>query len=32
MDQCKSSIVPMQHNVKLSFGDGSKDVNGTMYR
>ena len=32
MDQCKSSIVFMQHNVKLSCVDGSKEVNGTMYR
>jgi hypothetical protein len=32
MDQCKSSIVPMQQNVKLSCDDGSKEVNGTMYR
>ena len=32
MDRCKSSIVPMQHNVKLSCDDGSKEVNGTMYR
>jgi hypothetical protein len=32
MDQCNSSIVPMQHNVKLSCDDGSKEVNGTMYR
>ena len=32
MGQCKSSIVPMQQNVKLSFDDGSKEVNDTMYR
>jgi hypothetical protein len=32
MDQCKSSTIPMQHNVKLSCDDGSKEVNGTMYR
>jgi hypothetical protein len=32
MDQCKSSIVPMQQNVKLSCDDGSKKVNATMYR
>jgi hypothetical protein len=32
MDQCKSSIVPMQQNVKLSYDDGSKEVNATMYR
>jgi hypothetical protein len=32
MDQCKYYIVPMQHNVKLSCDDGSKEVNGTMYR
>jgi hypothetical protein len=32
MDQCKSSIVPMQQNVKLSCDDGSKEVNGTMYK
>jgi hypothetical protein len=32
MDQCKSSTVTMQHNVKLSCDDGSKEVNGTMYR
>jgi hypothetical protein len=30
MDQCKSSIVPMQQNVKLSCDDGSKEVNATM--
>jgi hypothetical protein len=32
VDQCKSSIVPMQQNVKLSCDDGLKEVNGTMYR
>ena len=32
MDQCKSSTVPMQQNVKLSCDDGLKEVNGTMYR
>ena len=32
MDQCKSSTVPMQQNVKLSCDDGSKEVNSTMYR
>jgi hypothetical protein len=32
MDQCKSSIVSMQQNVKLSCDDGSKEVNGTVYR
>ena len=32
MDQCKSSTVLMQENVKLSFDNGSKEVNGTMYR
>jgi hypothetical protein len=32
MDQCKYSIFPMQQNVKLSCEDGSKEVNGTMYR
>ena len=32
MDQCKSSTVPMQQNVKLSCDDGSKEVNATMYR
>jgi hypothetical protein len=32
MDQCKSSIFPMQQNVKLSCDDGLKEVNGTMYR
>jgi hypothetical protein len=32
MDQCNFSIVPMQQNVKLSLDDGSKDVNGNMYR
>ena len=32
MDQCKSSIVTMQQNVKLSCVDGLKEVNGTMYR
>jgi hypothetical protein len=32
MDQCKSSIVPMEKNVKISCDDGSKEVNGTMYR
>jgi hypothetical protein len=32
MDHCKSSIVPMQQNVKFSCVDGSKEVNDTMYR
>jgi hypothetical protein len=32
MDQCKSSSIPMQQNVKLSCDDGLKEVNGTMYR
>ena len=32
MDQCKSSTVPMQQNVKLSCADDSKEVNATMYR
>ena len=32
MDQCKSSIVPMQQNVKIYCDDGSKEANGTMYR
>ena len=32
MDQCKSSIVPMQQNVKLSCDDGLKEVNGIVYR
>jgi hypothetical protein len=32
MDQCKSSTVPMQQNVKLSCYDGSKEVNGIVYR
>ena len=32
MDQFKSSTVPMQQNVKLYCDDGSKEVNGTMYR
>jgi hypothetical protein len=32
MDQCKSSIIPMQQNVKNSCDDGSKEVDGTMYR
>jgi hypothetical protein len=32
MDQCKYSIVPMQENVKLSCDDGSKEVNGNMYK
>jgi hypothetical protein len=32
MDQCKSSSVPMQQIVKLSCDDGSKEVNGTVYR
>ena len=31
-DQCKSFIVPMRQNVELSCDDGSKEVNGTMYR
>jgi hypothetical protein len=31
MDQCKSSTIPMQHNVKLSC-DSSKEVNGIVYR
>jgi hypothetical protein len=32
MDQCKSSTIPMQQNVKISCDDSSKEVNGTMYR
>jgi hypothetical protein len=32
MDQCKSSTIPIQQNVKLSCDDGSKEVNGTVYR
>jgi hypothetical protein len=32
MDQCKSSNVPMQKNVELSCDDGSKEVNGIVYR
>jgi hypothetical protein len=32
MDRCMSSTVLMQQNVKLSYDDGSKEVNGTMYR
>jgi hypothetical protein len=32
IDKCKSSIVPMQQNVKLSCDDGSTKVNATMYR
>ena len=32
MDQCKSSSVPMQQNVKISCDDGSKEVNGIVYR
>ena len=32
MDHCKSSTISMQQNVKLSCDDGSKDVNGTVYR
>jgi hypothetical protein len=32
MDHCKSSIVPMRKNVKISCDDGSNEVNGTIYR
>ena len=32
MDKCKSFVVPMQQNVKLSCVDGLKEVNDTMYR
>jgi hypothetical protein len=32
MDQCKSSIVPRQQNVKSFCDDGLKEVNATMYR
>jgi hypothetical protein len=32
MDQCKVSYVPMQQNMKLYCDDGSKEVNGTVYR
>jgi hypothetical protein len=32
MEQCKYSIDPMQQNVQLFYDDGSKEVNGTMYR
>jgi hypothetical protein len=32
MDQCKSSIVPRQQNVKRFCDDGFKEVNAAMYR
>jgi hypothetical protein len=32
MDQCKSFTIPMKKNVKISCDDGSKEVNGTVYR
>jgi len=32
MDKFKVSYVPMHQNMKLYYDDGSKEVNGTMYR
>ena len=32
MDKCKVSYVPMQQNMKIYCDDGSKEVNGTVYR
>lgn len=32
MDQCKVAFVLMQQNVKLHFDDGSKEVDGSLYR
>lgn len=32
MDQCKDAFLPMKENVKLHLDDGSKEVNGTLYR
>eukprot|EP00253_Pinus_taeda_P011405 PITA_11405 len=32
MDQCKVALVPMQQNVKLHFDNGSKELDGTLYR
>eukprot|EP00253_Pinus_taeda_P033215 PITA_33215 len=32
MDQCKLAAVPLQQNIKLQIGDGSKEANTTLYR
>ena len=32
MDECKSLPTPMEQNAKLFSDDGTKEVNGTLYR
>eukprot|EP00253_Pinus_taeda_P034822 PITA_34822 len=32
MDQCRSAAIPLQHNLKLSSDDDTKEVDATMYR
>eukprot|EP00253_Pinus_taeda_P006339 PITA_06339 len=32
MEQCRSATSPLQHNLKLSNDDGTKEVDATMYR
>lgn len=32
MIECKATSTPLEHNVKLCSDDGTKEVNGTMYR
>ena len=32
MDECKSLLNPLEQNAKLFSDDGTKEVNGTLYR
>eukprot|EP00253_Pinus_taeda_P028810 PITA_28810 len=32
MIECKATSTPLEHNVKMCSDDGTKEVNGTMYR
>jgi len=32
MEQCKTTLVPLQQNLKLCRDDGSKEVDATLYR
>lgn len=32
MDECKSLPTPLEQNAKLYSDDGTKEVNGTLYR
>eukprot|EP00253_Pinus_taeda_P026206 PITA_26206 len=32
MDQCRTTMTPLQQNLKLSSDDGTKEVDATMYR